>query len=204
MGIEFESETSTTENTVVGYLDYVWANHTNGSEWGQAEISVKKNGVATKRSHGFGAGVIGSFTGDFVPATNTQLGDFGGSFPEYRVYASGSTTNATVTSLKFALQTAPTALVVPNDTTWMFTIYVAARRQDADNESAAFWIQGAVHNNANTTTLVDIPQVKTIISAGIGWGANVAVVGGMSIRVTGEVSKTIYWNAVAHIVQVSG
>jgi hypothetical protein len=203
VGIEFESETSTTENTTVGYLDYVWANHTNGSEWGQAEISVKKNGVATKRSHGFGAGVIGSFTGDFVPATNTQLGDFGGSFPEYRVYASGSTSDAITKSLTFGLPSSPTALIVPNDTTWMFTIYVVARRTDADNESAAYWIQGAVDNNGGTTAMVALPQV-TAVEDNVAWNATVQVVGGMAIRVTGEAAKTVYWNAVTHIVQVSG
>jgi hypothetical protein len=85
----------------------------------------------------------------------------------------------------------------------MFTSYVVARRTDADNESAAYWIQGAVDNNGGTTAMVAIPQVVAIEDS-VGWDVTVQVVGGMSIRVTGEASKTIYWNAVTHIVQVSG
>ena len=78
-----------------------------------------------------------------------------------------------------------------------------ARRSDADNESAAYWIQGAVDNNAGTTAMVALPQV-TAVEDSVGWNATVQVVGGMAIRVTGESAKTVYWNAVTHIVQVSG
>jgi len=183
-------------------LDYVWQSNVNGSEWGQSEISVKKTGTSVK-SHMFAPGVIGSFYGGFAP-TNGQLGDFGATFPEFRVYASGSTTSATVTSLNFAVNdTPPSGLLVPNDTTWMFTIYVVARRTDADNESAAYWLQGAIDNNAGTVALVG--DVKQTAIEDNDWNATVQVVGGkMFIRCTGEAAKTIYWNAVTHIVQVSG
>ena len=184
-------------------MDYIWTDHTNGVEWGQSDIYVKKAGVVTKRTHAFAPGVIGSFLGDYVPATNAQLGDFNGSFPDYKVYASGSTTDGITRSLTFGLPSSPTALIVPTDTTWMFTIYVVARRTDADNESAAYWIQGAVDNNAGVTAMVALPQV-TAVEDSVAWNATVQVVGGMAIRVTGEAAKTIYWNAVTHIVQVSG
>ena len=201
MGIEFESETTTTENTTIGFLDYVWSNNTNGSEWGQTELTLKEAG-ANLRSHMFAPGVIGSFNGGFI-AAHSQLGDFAGSFPDYKVYASGSTSDGITKSLTFGLQD-PAGLTVPNDTTWMFTSYIVARRTDADNESAAYWLQGAVDNNAGTVALVGAVQV-TAIEDTVAWNATAGALGGkLQLRVTGEAGKTINWNAVTHIVQVSG
>ena len=205
IGIEFKSETTTTENTTIGALDYVWTNNTNGSEWGQTELTLKKAGT-NLRSHMFAPGVIGSFNGGFTAAT-PQLGDFAGSFPDYKVYASGSTTDGVAKSLTFGVSDNPTGLAVPNDTTWMFTTYVVARRTDADNESAAYWIQGAIDNNAGTVALVGavITTAPAPIEDTVAWNATVIAAGGrMLIRCTGEAAKTVYWNSVTHIVQVSG
>jgi hypothetical protein len=202
VGIEFESETSTTENTTVGFLDYVWTTHTNGSEWGQTEIVLKDTGTSV-RSHMFAPGVIGGFNGGLIAAT-PQLGDFTGAYPEYRVYASGSTTDGNQTSLLFNVWNNPTGLAVPNDTTWMFTSYIVARRQDADNESAAYWLQGAIDNNAGAVALVGAVN-QTAIEDTVAWNATAVALGGrLILRVTGEAAKTIYWNSVTHIVQVSG
>ena len=202
VGIEFESETTTTENTTIGFLDYVWSNNTNGSEWGQTELTVKRGGTNT-RSHMFSSGVIGSFNSSAQIAAHPQLGDFAGSFPDYKVYASGSTSDGVTKALTFGLQD-PTGLTVPNDTTWMFTSYIVARRTDADNESAAYWVQGCVDNNAGTVALVGAVQV-TAVEDTVAWNATAVALGGrLQLRVTGEAAKTIYWNAVTHIVQVSG
>jgi hypothetical protein len=151
----------------------------------------------------FAPGVIGAFNGGLIAAT-PQLGDFSGAYPEYRVYASGSTTNGTQTSLQFNVWNNPTGLAVPNDTTWMFSSYIVARRTDADNESAAWWLRGAIDNNAGNVALVgDINEF--VLRDDIDWQATIVALGGrMSIRVTGKVSETISWNAVTHIVQVSG
>ena len=202
VGIEFESETSTTENTTVGFLDYVWTSHTNGSEWGQAEVVLKDTGTSV-RSHMFAPGVIGGFNGGLIAAT-PQLGDFSGAYPEYRVYASGSTTDGNQTSLQFNVWNNPAGLAIPNDTTWMFTSYIVARRTDADNESAAYWLQGAIDNNAGAVALVGAVN-QTAIEDTVAWDATAIALGGrLILRVTGEAAKTIYWNAVTHIVQVSG
>jgi hypothetical protein len=151
----------------------------------------------------FAPGVIGSFNGGLTART-PQLGDYSGSFPEYKVYGSGSTTNASETSLIFNVSDNPTGLAVPIDTTWMFTTYVVARRQDADNESAAYWLQGAIDNNAGTVALVGTVQ-KTAVEDSSSWDANIYALGGRYVlRVTGETSKTIYWNSISHIVQVNG
>ena len=83
-------------------------------------------------------------------------------------------------------------------------VYVVARRTDADNESAAYWLQGCVDNNAGTVALVGAVQ-KTAIEDTPAWDVNTVVAGTrLNLRVTGEAAKTIYWNAVMHIVQVSG
>jgi hypothetical protein len=202
VGIEFESETSTTENTQIGTLDYVWTVHTNASEWGRTEISLKEGGT-TYKSHMFAPGVIGAFAGGNITAT-PQLGDISGAYPEYRVYASGSTSDGTTASLLFNVSDNPSGLSVPNDTTWMFTSYVVARRTDADNESAAYWIQGAIDNNAGTVALVGAVQV-TALEDTVAWNATAtALAGRFLLRVTGETAKTIRWNAVTNIVQVSG
>jgi hypothetical protein len=202
VGIEFESETSTTENTTIGFLDYVWTTHTNGSEWGQTEIVLKDSGTSV-RSHMFAPGVIGGFNGGLIAAT-PQLGDFTGAYPEYRVYASGSTSDGNQTSLQFNVWNNPTGLAVPNDTTWMFTTFLVARRTDADNESAAYWLQGAIDNNAGSVALVGTVN-QTAIEDTVAWNATAVALGGrLVLRVTGEAAKTIRWNAVTNIVQVSG
>jgi hypothetical protein len=86
----------------------------------------------------------------------------------------------------------------------MFTSYVVARRTDADNESAAYWIYGAIDNNAGVVALVGSVQV-TALEDTVAWNATATSIGPrLAIRVTGETSKTINWNAVTHIVQVSG
>jgi hypothetical protein len=176
--------------------------HTNASEWGRAEISLKEQGT-TFKSYMFAPGVIGSFAGGLIAAT-PQLGDLTGAYPDYRVYASGSTADGSTVSLNFNVSDNPSGLSVPNDTTWMFTSYIVARRTDADNESAAYWIQGAIDNNAGTVALVGSVQV-TALEDTVAWNATAtALAGRLLLRVTGETSKTIRWNAVTHIVQVSG
>jgi hypothetical protein len=176
--------------------------HTNASEWGRAEISLKEQGT-TFKSYMFAPGVMGSFAGGLIAAT-PQLGDLSGAYPDYRVYASGSTADGTTVSLNFNVSDNPSGLSVPNDTTWMFTSYIVARRTDADNESAAYWIQGAIDNNAGTVALVGSVQV-TALEDTVAWNATAtALAGRLLLRVTGETSKTIRWNAVTHIVQVSG
>jgi hypothetical protein len=164
---------------------------------------VLKDTGTSVRSHMFAPGVIGSFNGGLTAAT-PQLGDFTGAYPEYRVYASGSTTDGTQTTLQFNVWNNVAGLAVPNDTTWMFTSYIVARRTDADNESAAYWLQGAIDNNAGAVALVGAVQV-TAIEDTVAWNTTAVALGGrLLLRVTGEAAKTIYWNAVTHIVQVSG
>jgi hypothetical protein len=142
-----------------------------------------------------------------VPSSNPQLGDFNGSYPDYKVHASGSTTDANAKNLTFAIPGAPSVIPIPTDTAWMVTAYVVARRQDVDNEGAAWWIWNAFHNNAGTVQTFDQSTITQIsaLGGGINWKADVQANAGLVISVqSNEAGKTIYWNAVVHIVQVSG
>jgi hypothetical protein len=96
-------------------------------------------------------------------------------------------------------------LPVANDTTWMYTAYIVARRTDADNESAAYWIQGAIDNNAGTIALVGAATI-TAIEDTAGWDVQVGTGGGTGLQflVRGAVSSTVRWNGYVDIVQVSG
>jgi Na+-translocating ferredoxin:NAD+ oxidoreductase RnfE subunit len=86
----------------------------------------------------------------------------------------------------------------------MFTTFLVARRTDADNESAAYWLQGAIDNNAGSVALVGTVN-QTAIEDTVAWNATAVALGGrLVLRVTGEAAKTIRWNAVTNIVQVSG
>lgn len=203
VGISFEAENPTTASAAIGNFDYRWASNTASLDYSIASIdTADMSQMHTAKT--FGAGLESSFHGHNVAAT-VDLLDPTGKHAEYRVYATGSTTDGTVTSMRFTVPDATVpGITIPTDTTWMYTAYVVGRRTDADNESAAYWIQGAMDNNAGVVAAVGT-AVKTAIEDTVAWDATVTNVGTrLVIRVTGETSKTIKWNAVLHIIQVSG
>ena len=203
-GISFKGESGAgTENVDIGTLDYVWEKPT-AQEWGKALIHVRTSGslqetklIGSGMEHSFGG--IGQYT-----AINSQLSDPFGSYPNYRVYFYKTTTTVTRTRVTYGDGAESDLLLVPTDTTWMFTAYIVARRTDADNESAAYWVQGAIDNNAGTVDLVGAPQI-TALEDTPAWNVEVTAFGGaLSIAVIGEDAKTIRWNGYIDIVQVSG
>lgn len=120
-----------------------------------------------------------------------------------------STTNATQTEMFLDGGTASKRMSIPSDTTWAFTVTVVARRTDADNESAAYFIQGCIDNNAGTTALVG-SVVKTSpapIEDTSAWDVDVQADDtndALVVKVTGESGKTIYWVARIETVEVTG
>lgn len=123
------------------------------------------------------------------------------------LYARNITTNATQTEL--FLDGSTLRIVLPNDTTWMFEVFIVARRTDADNESAAYSIIGCIDRNTNaaSTALVGTPTTTVIAEDNAAW--NVEAVadttnGSLSVRVTGEASKTIRWFSFIRLVEVTG
>ena len=83
---------------------------------------------------------------------------------------------------------------------------IAALEIDADDESAAYMIEGAIDNNAGTTALVGT-ITKTAWEDQAAWDATAEADNtndALVIKVTGEASKTIRWVAKVEIVQVNG
>lgn len=118
-----------------------------------------------------------------------------------------STSNATPTEL--LLDNSAAVLTIPNDTTWAFEIYIAARRTDANDESAAYLLQGCIDRNASAATTALVGSVtKTVIAEDTAaWdvAATADTTNGyLAITVTGEAAKTIRWVASVKVVQVTG
>ena len=96
------------------------------------------------------------------------------------------------------------------DTTWMFDVQIAARRTDADNESAGYGLRGVIDSTSGsvpTTALVGAVDNYFTREDNAGWDAvaeaddaNDALV----LKVTGEAAKTIRWVARINLVEVTG
>ena len=95
---------------------------------------------------------------------------------------------------------------VPSDCTVAFRISLAARRTDADNESAAYFFEGAIDNNAGTAALVGTIGKVIVAEDTVAWDATVTadMGGSVDVLVTGEAAKTIRWVARAEITEVCG
>jgi hypothetical protein len=123
-----------------------------------------------------------------------------------RFLLSGTTNNDTPTNIYIFGTTPP---VMPNDTTWGFTITVVARRTDADGESAHYILNGCIDRNSSaaTTALVGAVDKTVIAEDSSGWDVNVTADtsnGGITVTVTGESGKTIRWSAVVCVCQATG
>ncbi len=100
-------------------------------------------------------------------------------------------------------------LVLPDNTTLVFDIYIAARRTDVDDESAGYLVQGVIDRNTGVATTALVGAItKTVIAEDtVAWDVDVnadTTNGSLRIQVTGEVGKTIYWVASVKITQVTG
>jgi hypothetical protein len=122
-----------------------------------------------------------------------------------RLVARVETTSNTPTAL--ALDGASTSLEIPDDTTWAFDILVAARRTDADNESAGYHFCGCVDRNTGTVALVGSVTKTVLAEDSAGWDCNLSADDtGKTLKITamGENAKTIRWVARIDLTQVTG
>lgn len=100
-----------------------------------------------------------------------------------------------------------TSIAIPTDTTYGFVVRIAARRTDADNESAFYEVMGCIDNNAGTTALVGAVTKTTISEDTAAWDVDVVANDSLDIlqvKVTGEASKTINWVAMLELIKVTG
>lgn len=116
-------------------------------------------------------------------------------------------TDAAVPTELFCGTSTDQSLILPDDTTWAFSILITARRTDADDESAGYLFQGVIDNNAGTTALVG-SVIKTVLAEDtVAWDADVVADDAndaLRINVTGEALKTIQWVARVELSQTTG
>ncbi|HEY9697017.1 MAG TPA: hypothetical protein V6D10_07125 [Trichocoleus sp.] len=121
----------------------------------------------------------------------------------------GSTTDATLTEILKASAIGDQRIVLQNDSTIAFSITIAARRTDADNESAAWIVRGVIDRNATaaSTALVGTTTTTLLAKDSAAWDVLVdadTTNGSLRIRVQGEASKTVYWVARVELTEVIG
>lgn len=101
--------------------------------------------------------------------------------------------------------------VIPANTTWAFTITVAARSTDGgtgDEESAAYKFEGCIERDgSNNTALVGTVSKVVLAEDDSGWDCNVAADDtNESLNVTGtsDDANTVRWTALYTLVEVGG
>jgi hypothetical protein len=99
-------------------------------------------------------------------------------------------------------------MVLPDNTTWVFSILVAARRVGAA-EYAAYKLEGVITRGvgAATTAILGTVTPTVLHETVAGWDVTATAdttSGDLRLRVTGEVGKTINWAATVTAAAVSG
>ncbi len=117
-----------------------------------------------------------------------------------------TTTDATITELLMN-GAGGDQMVLPDDTTWFFEIHAAARRTDADNESAGYVWRGVIDRNAGVAALVGAVTAVYTNEDTAAWSMTIdadVANDALRVRATGEVGKTISWKAKVWITEVTG
>lgn len=172
-------------------------------EWKNSQLPIATNMTTGVVKIGSGLSVDGS--GLLSASGNFFLLD--GEATSRQFMLRNLTSNATPTELY--TDGVSTKITLANDSTCKFEIHIVARRTTADNESAAYVINGCIDRNgsAATTALVGTPTVTVIGEDIAAWNVSVTadtVNGGPRILVTGEAGKTIRWVAFVRTVEVIG
>lgn len=100
-------------------------------------------------------------------------------------------------------------IAIPSDSTYTFEAFVAARRADANDESAFYWLTGCIDRNgaASTTALVGSVTQVDVAEDNIAWNAAATAdttLGALIITVTGEAGKTVKWVARVSLTEITG
>lgn len=115
----------------------------------------------------------------------------------------------TVLTLNGAVANSTNLLVVPNNATVFFEIWLVARRADLDGESASWKISGCIDKaaTAGSVAMIGAPNVQLVARDSSAWTTLVdadTVNGALRIKVIGENGKTIRWVAKIDTVEVIG
>lgn len=117
-----------------------------------------------------------------------------------------ATSDATVTEL--FMNGSSTRVALPNNSVFLFDIYVTGRRTDATGGSAGYRFTGVMKRdgNAGSTGLVGSVSKTVIAETNTAWDATVTADttnGSIKVEVTGEAAKSIRWVAVMNTTEVT-
>lgn len=143
------------------------------------------------------AGGLAVASGKFATAGDAQFGTY---------VLRNSTTNATITEL--FMDGSAQRIVLPNNSVFLFDIFVTGRRTDATGGSAGYRFVGVMKRDASaaTTALVGSVSKTVVAETNTAWDATVTADttnGSILVRVTGEAAKTIRWVAVTTTTEVT-
>ena len=187
-----------------GYINTMWAVH------GAVIGDQNKCGVTGNRKEGrdalaMGRQVHAKYAGGltFGGGAHSAVGDSQSTLAVAKI----QTTNATATELLFGDGSNTHRAIIANDTTAVFEALIVGRQTDADDNSGAYKIQGAIDNNANTVALVGTPSVTTIGEDTAGWAVSAAADDtnkSLKLIVTGAAGDAINWTGQLNIIEVTG
>ena len=180
-----------TLNTASAYSSTVGGGIFNTASASHSTVSGGNRGKATR--YGETSHAAGRFAAD-GDAQHTVL------------VARKSTTDATANQVMF-LDNLSARLTIPAETTWMFTIKLAAHN-DTNNDGGWWYFRGGIaRDGAGNTSLIGSVTSEYSVDSNISTATAEVVADdtndALEIRVTGVASKSIRWVAVADISQVS-
>jgi len=158
---------------------------------GQESVALGHEAIAAKKNE------IAFGIGNFGVASDTVNGTMG---------MAAVTTNATPTEMTTTSGVAG-YFTIPVDSTVMFRAYVTARRTDADNESAAYTLEGCVDNNAGVTAIVGAVSKTIYAEDTVLWDVDATADDTndrLSLNCVGDVGANIRWFARIEYTQITG
>lgn len=99
-------------------------------------------------------------------------------------------------------------LVLPDNATWTYKITVTGHRTDVNNGHAGYTASGVIYRNSGANTTASQGSVQKVVLAESNplWDINISpdvIYGSLTVRVTGEVGKTIRWLALVETVEIT-
>lgn len=99
-------------------------------------------------------------------------------------------------------------IILEDDTSYMFEIFVSARRVGVANESAGYRFLGVIDRQVGAGTTALVGAVSKVVFEDIAaWDADVvadAANGALQVQVTGVATQTINWVATVHLTKTQG
>jgi hypothetical protein len=187
-----------------GYANIVYAN--NGSVIGdQNTVGITGNRTEGRNALAMGRQVNARYAGGltFGGGAHSAVGDSQSTLAVAKI----QTTDATATELLFGDGGNTHRAKVASDTSAVFEALIIGRQTDADDNSGAYKIQGAIDNNAGTTALVGTPTVTTIGEDTAGWAVSAEADNtndSLKLLVTGAVGDAVNWTGQLNIIEVKG